>query len=100
MTYEVTILKRAVEDIEDICRYLAQFYPGTAGRFLTKLEKGLENLGENPSMFQKYTENMKYRRMVIQDYLAFYRVFDSAKTVRVYRILHGKMDITAILKHD
>jgi plasmid stabilization system protein ParE len=68
MTYEIKLLKKAVEDIDDICRYLAQFYPGTAGRFLDKLEKEMDNLGENPYLCQKYTEDVKYRRMVIQDY--------------------------------
>jgi plasmid stabilization system protein ParE len=93
MVYEVKLLKRAVTDIGDICRYLSQFYPGSCGRFLDELEGALDNLTQNPYMYSEYEKNKPYRRIIVQKYLVFYKVFKSAKTVRVYRILHGQRDI-------
>jgi plasmid stabilization system protein ParE len=93
MIYEVKLLKKAATDIEDICRYLSQFYPGTCGRFLDELERSLDNLIQNPYMYSEYERNKAYRRIVVQRYLVFYKVFKTAKTVRVYRILHGQRDI-------
>jgi plasmid stabilization system protein ParE len=98
MSYEITILKRAVSDIDDICRYLSQFYPGTAGKFLDSLEHILDEVAKNPYIFSKYPENKKYHRMLIQNYLVFYRIFETSKTVRVYRIIHGKRDIASLMR--
>jgi plasmid stabilization system protein ParE len=97
MTFEVRLLKRAVGDIEDICGYLSQFYPGTVGRFLVDLEQRLDDLAVHPFMYEEYRENKAYRRMVVDNYLVFYKVFKSGKTIRVYRILHGKRNIEAFL---
>jgi addiction module RelE/StbE family toxin len=97
MIYEVKLLKRAVEDIDTICRYLAQFYPGTAGRFLDNLEQAMDGLAHNPYMYAGYEHNKLYRRMIVQDYLVFYRIFKTGKTVRIYRVLHGKRNIGAFL---
>jgi addiction module RelE/StbE family toxin len=93
MVYEVKLLKRAVTDTEDICRYLSQFYPGTCGRFLDELERAMDNLTQNPYMYSEYGKNKSCRRIVVQKYLVFYKVFKNAKTVRVYRILHVQRDI-------
>jgi plasmid stabilization system protein ParE len=114
MIYEVKLLKRAVADIEDICRYLSQFYPGTCRRFLDELERSMDNLMrpsgplsdkngfmganapgliQNPYMYSEYEKNKAYRRIVVQRYLVFYKVFKTAKTVRVYRILYGQRNI-------
>jgi plasmid stabilization system protein ParE len=97
MAYEILLLKRAVKDIDEICLYLSQFYPGTVGRFLDSLEKGFENLAMNPQMYAEYFGNRKYRRMVVQNYLVFYRIFDNSRCVRVYRILHGKQDVSSFI---
>jgi len=34
MTYEVKLLNLAESDLDEICLYLSQFYPGTPGRFI------------------------------------------------------------------
>jgi plasmid stabilization system protein ParE len=97
MNYEIKILKWAVSDIDDICRYLSQFYPGKAGRFLNSLEDSLDEAAKNPYMFSECPDNKKYHRIVVQDYLVFYRIFETKKTVQVYRVLHGKRGIMSFL---
>ncbi|AEF81974.1 type II toxin-antitoxin system RelE/ParE family toxin [Leadbettera azotonutricia] len=97
MAYEVKLLKRSRIDIDEICQYKSQFYPGTVDRFLDKLEKELNSIADNPFICPEYYGNKKYHRLLVQDYLVFYRIFETAKTVRVYRILNGKRDIPAIL---
>ncbi|GHT65367.1 hypothetical protein FACS1894110_07080 [Spirochaetia bacterium] len=97
MIYEIKLLKRAVADIEDICRYLSQFYPGTVGRFIDALEQGFDGLAQNPYMYVEYEGNKNYRRMIIQEYLVFYKILKTGSTIRVYRILHGKRNIDNFL---
>ncbi|GHV07748.1 hypothetical protein FACS189485_18480 [Spirochaetia bacterium] len=96
--YELKLLKRAAADIENICRYLSQFYPGTAGRFLDALEQSLDGLTQNPYMYAAYERNKTYHRAIVQDYLVFYKIFKSSKAIRVYRVLHGKRNIEYFLK--
>jgi plasmid stabilization system protein ParE len=97
MAYEIQLLDRAVEDIDAISGYLAQSYPGTAGRFLDGLERSLDGLAQNPYMYAEYEHNRAYRRMLVQDYLVFYKIFKARKIVHIYRILHGKRNIEAFL---
>ena len=73
MIYKVELLSLAEKDIDEICQYLSQFYPGTPGKFLAVLEKDLESISLNPNMFPKYEYNREYRKLVTGDYLVFYK---------------------------
>jgi plasmid stabilization system protein ParE len=97
MRYSVKRLARAEQDLDEICAWLSQFYPGTVGRFLDAFEAGINNLEENPYMYRTYPENPVYRRLLVQDYLAFYRVDEDLHEVKIYRVLHGKRDLPKLL---
>ena len=98
MAYEVKLLNLAESDLDEICRYLSRFYPGTPGRFLDALEKDFDSISFNPNMFPKYEYNSEYRKMVTDDFLVFYKTDEVNKKVYIYRILHGKRSIGTILK--
>ena len=91
------MLSLAENDIDEICRYLSQFYPGTPGRFLDALEKDFDNISLNPKMFPNYVHNKEYRKLVSGEYLVFYKIDEDNNIVRIYRILHGKRSISTIL---
>jgi len=96
--YDVKLLGIAESDIDEICNYLSQFYPGTPGKFLDALDKDFENVSFNPYMYPVYEYNEKYRKIVTNDYLVFYVVDEENNLVRVYRILHGKQNVNTILE--
>ena len=98
MAYEVKLLSLAESDLDEICQYLAQFYPGTPGRFLDALEKDFESISLNPDMFPKYEYNREYRKLTTGDFLVFYKTDEENNVVRIYRILHGKRNISTILE--
>jgi plasmid stabilization system protein ParE len=66
--------------------------PGTVGRFLEDLEQGFDNAAYNPRIYQPYEWNKEYRRIVIDDYLAFYKINDDEKRVDV---LYALLKLTA-----
>ena len=96
MSYNLKLLKRAERDIGEILEYKADFYAGTADRFISELEKVLDRIAENPFVYQVYENNPRYRRAVVGDYLLFYRVFEKTRQARVYRVLHSKRDINQL----
>ena len=98
MAYDVKLLWLAENDIDEICRYLSQLYTGTPGKFLDALEKDFENISLNPHMYPKYKYNKEYRKIVANDYLVFYKIDEENNLVRVFRILHGKQNISTILE--
>ena len=96
MAYEIKLLSLAERDLDEICRYLSQFYPGTLGRFLDVLENDFYNISLNPKMFPKYECNREYRKLVSGDFLVFYKIDEENHLVRIYRVLHGKRSVSTI----
>ena len=97
MAYEIRLLDLAERDLNEICLYFSQFYPGTAGKFLDTLEKDFDYLALNPKMYPKYEYNTEYRKMGTGNYLVFYKIDEENSRVNVYRILHEKRNISTIL---
>jgi plasmid stabilization system protein ParE len=87
----------ALQDIADIKAYLSGFYQGTWSRFSQKLEDSIFALSSTPYIYEAYRTNYDYRRLIVGNYLVFYKVFESEKSVRIYRILHGAKDIQQYL---
>ena len=98
MKYELIFLPQARTDAEEVRKYLSQYYAGTAGRFFALLKKRISTLKTNPFICEQYHERPSYRKMVVNDYLVFYKVNDDQKRVEIHRILHGSRDIDRFLK--
>ena len=92
MTYKVEYLPIADRDVLAMSDALAD-YPNKARRIFKEMEKKLILLEVMPYMWPIYQLHPEYRRMVLEDYLLFYIVDDIEHCVKVYRILHNKMDI-------
>jgi addiction module RelE/StbE family toxin len=95
MAYKVKYLPKVDKDISSIDAYLSQFYPGTAGRLFTALEKNIRSLRDFPYMGEQYKS---YRRLIILDYQIFYRVNEEDKAIEIYRILHSSQNIEQLVK--
>ena len=50
MTYKIKYLPLAVQDLNDIARYLSGFYPKTASCVLKELREKITKLGDTPKM--------------------------------------------------
>ena len=92
MKYKIKYLPIANKDILAIDEALAE-YPGKAKRLFQEMDKKLKLLEDMPHMWSYYSDNLKYRKMILEDYLLFYLVDDKAREIRVYRVLYSRMDI-------
>ncbi len=98
MTYKIKYLPLAVQDLNDIARYLSEFYPKTASCILKEMREKITKLGDTPKMCEIYRLDPTYRRMVVDQYLAFYRVNDETRVVEIHRVLRGSWNLPQYLK--
>ena len=89
MNYEVDYLPDAAQDLEEISAYLSQFYESTFPNFLSALKKQIESLKMMPHIGMMHRS---FRRLVVSDYLVFYKVDDANRLVTICAILHGARD--------
>jgi toxin ParE1/3/4 len=97
LKYTVRFSPFAKEDKKNITTYLSKFYPETPNRFITSLEEHIENLKDNPFIYPEYIENTEYRRMLVNNYIVFYKINDAKKQIDIYRILRATWDLPKYL---
>ena len=95
--YKAKFLITAKYDREAIKIYLDQYSPVAAKRIFDKIKSNLELVKENPYMYEAYERRPQFRKMVVEDYLVFYKVKEEEKIIEVYRILNGMTDIEQYL---
>lgn len=97
MEYRIRYLPVSRQNLDDIIKYLARFYPGTPSKFVADLRRCIDNLRTQPQMYSVYADFPVYRHIPIGDYIVFYVVNESSRTVEIHRILHGKQNVQGIL---
>jgi addiction module RelE/StbE family toxin len=93
LKYKVRFSPFAKNDRKEIIVYLSKFYPETPHRFTVLLKEHITNLKENPYIYPEYSENLNYRRMLVGNYIVFYKVNDTEKQIDIYRILRASWDL-------
>ena len=101
--YKLEIFPKAERDLEDIFEYIAtELYSKEAARNL--IEKFWDNLERirifplscpltcNEAIFDK-----SLRKLVVSNYIIFYRVHEKVKAIQVIRILYGMQNYFDIL---
>ena len=63
-----------------------------------ELREKITKLGDTPKMCEVYRLDPAYRRMVVDQYLVFYRVTDENKIVEIHRVLRGAWNLPQYLE--
>ena len=95
------VLKLARDDLKEICDRLAEYGKNPSRKFRESFTTFCTNVASMPFMYPQYDLNSNYRKAIIEyDYIVFYKVenVNSIDRTRIYRALHGKRDITALLE--
>ena len=92
--YEIRLLRIAEDDLGEIISYIAADRPRVADSLATKVEKSLQHLSKNPHLGRVPKEDelarLRYRYLVVEDYLIFYTI--EGQAIYVHRIIHGARD--------
>ena len=93
--YRLDVSDRAEEDFEKIVSYISQKLsaPQAASDFSDEVFACYDRLEENPFMYEECRDfKLKkegYRRVVINNYILLYKVYDDKNLVIVYRFFYG-----------
>lgn len=93
MNYTVNISAKADKDLRAIYEYIALslMSPENAYAQLSRLEEHIEKLNNLPKRFPIYKNDIRF--MPVDNYLVFYTVEDSSKTVSILRVMYGRGNI-------
>lgn len=96
--YNVELSIQAKEDYKGIIRYIKYklLEPNIAERYAELIKNEINTLRYNPQKFAIIDYDMikkyKFRKLIIKNYIAFYRINEDEKIVNVERILYGATD--------
>ena len=92
------MLPLAVQDLDDIVEYLAQFHAHTGLNQFDRIISKINELPHFPEMYAVYEAGQyrfTYRKIVVDRYLVFYVVLEN--TIEIHRILHESRNISRYL---
>ena len=93
--YEVIITERAKQELKEIYGYISKslMEENTADKLINKIEKELlqlEDIPEGFSVIENYSKkDSEYRRLLINNYVAIYRIDKEKREVYIIRIVYG-----------
>lgn len=101
--YNVKITKEAKRDIEEIFSYIYSVLdnPIAANNFLNELEKSYLTVRNNPQIYACCNDarlrKSGYRKIIVKNYIAFYKVNVAENTIYIMRVIYGRRDYTKLI---
>lgn len=93
--YDIKLSIEAEKDIQNIIIYIKDKLkePAIAERYARLMKNEIESLAYNPQRYaiidNKKIKDLNVRKLIIKNYIAFYRVNEEKNLVNIERILYG-----------
>ena len=103
MHYKILLTQSFRNDLDSALHYITTKLLNNiaASNLLKKTKETINMLTDNPSAFPVYhgTSNIKYdyRYILVGNYIIFYRIDESSKTVYIMRFLYSGQDIEKLI---
>lgn len=101
--YHLVITEPAETDLKEIADYIAKelLEPSTARHLIAKISEAIFNLEEMPKRYPLVEDerlaNQGIRKLVVDNYIVFYTVYERNRSVSIIRILYSRRDWENIL---
>jgi len=101
--YKLQIMSTAQADLKDIVDYIAVQLrePVVARKQLHRLKEAIFSLQEFPERHELVRDEVLalhgIRKLLVDKYLVFYAIQDSAKSVNIIRVLHSRRNWSDLL---
>ena len=101
-TYEIKLTLKARNDIESIYSYISEglHNPSAAQKLADKFDKAFDKISTFPLSCPIGKTEKEYRKLIVENYIAFYKVIEETKTLIVYRVFYGMMDYNKYLWYN
>lgn len=102
--YRITIEKYAQKDIESIYNYICDNLVNkeAAIKLLNKINEKFDSIAlfpkSAPLLNNDYVRNKNIRKLLIDNYIAFYEVDDINKEIKIIRIIYGMQNYVDVLQ--
>lgn len=104
-TYTVRYAPQALDDLRDLYSYVAFSLkePATAQKLVNRIRKAARSLdalpGRYPVVDWEPWQSMGMHRFTVEDFLLFYLIDQSTRTVTLVRIVYGGRDLQNLAKY-
>jgi addiction module RelE/StbE family toxin len=101
--YRVFMTHTATEDLKSIARYVAQEFrePAIAQKLVDSIKDAILSLKEMPVRFSLLSDEILrgkgLRKLMLENYIVFYKVEEKDSTVTIVRILYGRRNWVDLL---
>ena len=92
MTYKIEYIATFYADVQSVADFLEE-HPQKAARIFAKLDKIFGGLSKMPEMYPVYDDFPAFRKITVEDYLAFYTVDNHNGVIEVHRLIYARMDV-------
>lgn len=97
MTFEISFLSIAEQDISDAIEWYNLQQKGLGQEFFLKFEEAIEFIRKTPEAFPKKCQGLRVKLIEGFPYALFYRIEDG-QTVEIYACLHLSRNLSRILR--
>ena len=103
-TYTVRYAPQALDDLRDLYSYVAfsPKEPATAQKLVNRIRKAASSLDalprRHPVVDWEPWQSMGMHRFTVEDFLLFYLIDQSTRTVTLVRIVYGGRDLQNLAK--
>jgi len=101
--YKLEFSKEAKKDLIDIVNYLKYNLqePNIAKKLHNKIKNAIYRLCENPKSYplidDKHLKELTVRKLIIDNYIVFYKITDINKKIYIVRIMYEKRNSMNLL---
>lgn len=94
--YTIQFSKDAKEDLKQIVNYIKNNLqePNIARKLSDKIKEKIYTLSDSPKVFsiinEDFIRKLEIRKIIVDNYIIFYRVIDEEKKVQIVRIMYGR----------
>lgn len=98
MAYDIIVAPRALRDLDEIAEYIGEtlLAPDAAQGLVLRIVEAIGGLSEFPLKGAKvkfeFVPDFEVRRLVVDEFLVFYRVNEVQRIVYILRIRYGRTD--------
>ncbi len=96
--YKVLMTEPAVDDLQEIVQYISDelFEPVIAKKLVGKIKEAVMSLDKLPTRHALVADErlamQEIRKLIVENYIAFYMISEKDETVTIIRILYSRRD--------